>query len=146
MIQAAWSRWPSCATNSLTKSGLQSRPMPTSCFASPRKQNPHAPPATNQPDGQIGKTLSIPSRKKIPLPSSGKSVIQIGPSHPIRGALRTSPTLRWDAVDAGDGEDERADGEVVWSWRPDAGVKLPRSTLLEGEGGKKARLPGRARS
>ncbi|MGB8400527.1 hypothetical protein [Bradyrhizobium sp.] len=34
---------------------------------------------------------------------------------------------RWDAVDAALAHDERkrlADGEVVWSWRPDAGAKL----------------------
>jgi hypothetical protein len=75
-------------------------------------------------------------------------VISIRASRPIRGALRTSRTLRWDAVDATDGErrtPERADGEVVWSWRPDAGVQAP-GKLPEGEGGKKARSPGRARS
>ena len=35
-----------------------------------------------------------------------------------------------------------ADGEAVWSWRPDAGVKFLRSKLLRGDGGKKARLTG----
>ena len=37
-------------------------------------------------------------------------------------------------------QDERglvADGEVVWSWRPDAGAKFVRSKLLTGDGGKK---------
>ena len=29
-------------------------------------------------------------------------------------------------------------GEVVWSWRPDAGVKFLRSKLLRDDGGKKA--------
>jgi hypothetical protein len=38
-----------------------------------------------------------------------------------------------------------ADGEVVWSRRPDAGVKFLRSKLLKGDGGKKARSPRRAR-
>ena len=38
-----------------------------------------------------------------------------------------------------------ADGEAVWSRRPDAGVKFLRSKLLGGDGGKKARSPGRAR-
>jgi hypothetical protein len=40
------------------------------------------------------------------------------------GALRNVTNARWDAVDAT--HDERtliADGEVVWSWRPDAGAK-----------------------
>ena len=31
-----------------------------------------------------------------------------------------------------------ADGEVVWFWRPDAGVKFLRSKFLRGDGGKKA--------
>ena len=34
-----------------------------------------------------------------------------------------------------------ADGEVVWSWRPDAGAKFLRSKLLRDDGGKKARSP-----
>jgi len=38
-----------------------------------------------------------------------------------------------------------ADGEAVWSWRPDAGVKFL-SKLLRDDGGKKARSPGRARN
>jgi hypothetical protein len=34
------------------------------------------------------------------------------------------------------------DGEVVWSWRPDAGVQLAtmRCIALRGDGGKKARF------
>ena len=36
-----------------------------------------------------------------------------------------------------------ADGEDVWSWRPDAGVKF--ALRSAGDGGKKARSPGRAR-
>jgi len=35
-----------------------------------------------------------------------------------------------------------ADGEVVWSWPPDAEVKFLRSKLLRDDGGKKARSPG----
>jgi hypothetical protein len=38
-----------------------------------------------------------------------------------------------------------ADGEVVWSWRPDADAKFLRSKLLRDDGGKRARSPGRAR-
>src|SRR6516225_8745024 len=42
-----------------------------------------------------------------------------------RGASRSSRTLGRDAMDAIDHEtnDFIADGEVVWSWRPDAGAK-----------------------
>src|ERR1700724_4044999 len=38
-----------------------------------------------------------------------------------------------------------ADGEGVWSWRPDAGAKFLRSKPLRDDGGKRARSPGRAR-
>ena len=38
-----------------------------------------------------------------------------------------------------------ADGEDVWSWHLDAGVKLLRRKLLRGDGGQRARAPGRAR-
>ena len=57
-----------------------------------------------------------------------------------------------DAVDAlASGVSDRAGrnagayGEVVWSWRRDAGAKL-RGNILRSNGGKKARSPGRARS
>jgi len=36
----------------------------------------------------------------------------------------------------------RADGEVVWSWPPDAEVKRARHDDLARDGGKKARFPG----
>ena len=39
--------------------------------------------------------------------------------------------------------DAIADGEVVWSWRPDAGAKVVEQST--DDGGKKARSPGRAR-
>jgi hypothetical protein len=116
------------------------------------------------PDGQISKNLSSPSRKNISLNPSGKSLLEIRPSHPTRGGSRVVTNARWDAMDAtasGAQWDRRvgfpvsdrpargrtalltvlartrraargparplawagADGEVVWSWRPDAGVK-----------------------
>jgi hypothetical protein len=78
-------------------------------------------------DGKISKNLSSPPAKNIPLSPSGKSALPTRPSHPMRGALRDVTNARWDAVDAEACEDERkmiADGEVVWSWRPDAGAKF----------------------
>jgi hypothetical protein len=36
-----------------------------------------------------------------------------------------------------------ADGKIVWSWHPDAGVKF--ALRSAGDGGKRARSPGRAR-
>jgi hypothetical protein len=55
------------------------------------------------PDGQITSTcfklkLSSPAAKNIPLNPSGKSALSTRPSHPTRGALRTSRTrgeMRW---------------------------------------------------
>src|ERR1700761_7923860 len=40
--------------------------------------------ATHQPDGQIIKTLSIPSRKNIPLTLSGKSALSARPVSPSK--------------------------------------------------------------
>jgi hypothetical protein len=63
-----------------------------------------------------------------------------------RGALRDRHG-RWerDAMDAACQEtnDVVADGEVVWSWRPDAGAKWAERSA--DDGGKRARSPGRAR-
>ena len=56
-----------------------------------------------------------------------------------------------DAMDAGGVErarsartnDADADGEGVWSWRPDAGAKFATTlTRRADDGGKKARFPG----
>jgi hypothetical protein len=63
-------------------------------------------------------------------------------------------TIRWTgnamAVDAserlGATSGAAADGEVVWSWRRDAGAKLAMTlTRCAGDGGKTARSPGRSR-
>jgi hypothetical protein len=70
------------------------------------------------------------------------------PSH-TRGVSRSSRTLVRDAMDAMRHEtsDAVADGEIVWSWRPDAGAKSLRcaGVRFEDDGGKQARSPGRAR-
>ena len=64
-------------------------------------------------------------RRALPLPPNQSDHSRI--PHPIRGALRDRHE-RWarDAMDAIDHEtnDFIADGEVAWSWRPDAGAKL----------------------
>jgi hypothetical protein len=65
-----------------------------------------------------------------------------------RGAYASSRT--WSAGCDGRGDvdktsDVAADGEIVWSWRPDAGAKFLRSKLLRGDGGKKPGSPGRSR-
>src|SRR5437667_4220746 len=62
-----------------------------------------------------------------------------------RGARDAVDALASGAFLAPD-ENAKAYGEVVWSWRRDAGAKFLRSKLLGDDGGKKARSPGRARS
>jgi len=69
------------------------------------------------------------------------------PSRLNKRGVRVVTNVERDAMDAAVSLDERrsfADGEVVWSRRPDAGVKLRK--FLRGDGGKRARSPGRARS
>src|SRR5437868_12311867 len=64
-----------------------------------------------------------------------------------RGASRSSRTLGagcdgrfGGALTSG----AKADGEGVWSWHPDAGVKFA-EVISADDGGKRARSPGRAR-
>jgi hypothetical protein len=51
------------------------------------------------------------------------------PASTKRGVSRSSRTWRRDAMDAMSQQtnDDVADGEVVWSWRPDAGAKFAKS-------------------
>jgi hypothetical protein len=77
--------------------------------------------------GQITSTLP-----RIPLPP--------------RGTFRDRhERWQWDAMDAASRQTivEVTYGEVVWSWRPDAGAKS--AVRPADDGGKKARSPGRAR-
>jgi hypothetical protein len=103
------------------------------------------------PDGQNTSPLnflSSPLDKNISLPVRCKSVACVRRLVPQGGAARDRHGRRErDAVDAGvlPTNGTEVDGEVVWSRRPDAGVKSVRSKLLRGEGGKQARSPGRAR-
>ena len=77
----------------------------------------------------------------------GKCVFS-APSRLDKRGVRVVTNAGRDAVDAV-GVARRAaleaEGEVVWSWRPDAGAKFLRSKLLRSDGGKRARSPGRAR-
>ncbi len=75
--------------------------------------------------------LSSPFPKNISLftkPESGVGFTRLIPAK--RGGSRSSRNAGWDAVDANVPKDERhvAYGEVVWSWRPDAGVKSCRQS------------------
>ena len=63
----------------------------------------------------------------------------------VRGAVAARHRKRFRKG----GADERccADGQAVWSWRRDAGVKFARVRRHRADdGGKRARSPGRARS
>jgi hypothetical protein len=98
-----------------------------------------------QPDGQITSTspdlcLSIPSRKNIPLSPSGKSVVLICASHPMRGALRNVTNARWDAVDAALAKTNARRSRTAKSCGPGAPVlalSFTRSKLLRNDGGNK---------
>jgi hypothetical protein len=63
--------------------------------------------------------------------------------------VRVVTNVGRDAVDAGDADTTSgmaADGEVVWSWRSDAGAKFAEMlTRLAGDGGNQAWSPERAR-
>src|SRR5947207_7443906 len=99
------------------------------------------------------KWCQAPETKNISLHNSGNQNYNSTRLAPTRGAYHD----RHDTWGAGcDGrfgvrrfltpdENAKAYGEVVWSWRRDAGAKL-RGNIPRSDGGKKARSPGRARS
>jgi hypothetical protein len=63
--------------------------------------------------------------------------------------VRVVTNVGRDAMDAGGvnaTSDMAADGEIVWSWRSDAGVKFANTlTRLADDGGNQAWSPGRSR-
>ena len=69
---------------------------------------------------------SSPRSKNIPLSISVNQNYKSCHLIPEEGRWPSSPRLGWDAVDAGGVLDEAqsAYGEVVWSWRRNAGAKL----------------------
>jgi len=68
--------------------------------------------------------------------------------HPIEGRIMIVTNvgcgMRW-TLRCRTTNDTDADGKAVWSWRPDAGVKSC-GVHPQGDGGKQARSPGRARN
>src|SRR2546423_14675022 len=97
--------------------------------------------------------MSSPGIKNISLHNSVNQNYNSARLAPTRGAYHD----RHDTLDAGcDGrfgvrrdffapdENARAYGEVVWSWRRDAGVKLVEVSASDGDN--KPAPPGRARS
>jgi hypothetical protein len=95
--------------------------------------------------------LSTPARENIPLRVCPKSNLQFPMSRPTRGAYRDRHgRWAWDAMDAAVSgaiiartNDAATYGEVVWSWRSDAGAKVAESSA--NDGGNQAWSPGRAR-
>jgi hypothetical protein len=67
-------------------------------------------------------------------------------SHPSEGRLENVTDAGWDAVDAGGGARRatlEADGEVVWSWRSEAGAKSAMMlTHRADDGGNQAMVTG----
>src|SRR6202048_1291275 len=79
--------------------------------------------------------LSSPLCKNISLNPSGKSLLEIRPSHPTRGGSRVVTNARWDAMDAtAAGADGVGGG--VFPWAIDRGADerrcSPSSTKLAG--------------
>ena len=70
--------------------------------------------------------MSSPRIKNISLFPKAKSAAHLWPSRPTQRASAVVTDVGRVAVDADVTETNVADayGEVVWSWRPDAGVKL----------------------
>jgi hypothetical protein len=104
-----------------------------------RKSNLAASHAANQRDGQISKTCPALGAKIFRFRRRANQWF-VSARLTRQGALRTSRTrggMRWTRKLRRTSAAE-ADGEVVWSWRRDAGVKFVRSKLLAGDGGKKA--------
>src|SRR5688572_30390820 len=74
--------------------------------------------------------------KNIPLHISANQKYKCRRLIPKRGASAVATDRGgWDAVDAGSALDEAlsAYGEVVWSWRRDAGAKLAEQSVSDGD-------------
>jgi hypothetical protein len=95
-----------------------------------------SPRPTDLPVGQITparENLSSPRAKNISLFQKPESVVMFAPSRPDKRDVRVVTNVGRDAVDAGSVARRAApaaDGEVVWSWRPDAGAKFSQEAIL----------------
>jgi hypothetical protein len=115
----------------------------------PRRPHPDAQvicPSGKSPPAR--KNLSSPRAKNISLFPKPKSVVCSQPSRLDQRGVRVVTDVGcgmrwtlWRRKTSG----AIADGEDVWSWRPDAGAKVC-GGHLRNDGGKRARSPGRARN
>src|SRR5882724_2247947 len=81
-----------------------------------------------------------PPHENISLPSSGKSLLELPPSCPTRGALAIVANEGQGAVDVRQRLTSAVlvYGEIVWVRRPGAGVKSAEAKSYADDGGKKA--------
>ena len=102
---------------------------------------PSSEPCKNSPTGKSPKVLSSPSKKIFRLTRRANQGYISAVSPDKRGGSRSSRTcggMRWTQWPRLTSVAE-ADGEVVWSWRPDAGVKYLQGSL---HGATEAKEPG----
>jgi hypothetical protein len=91
--------------------------------------------------------LSSPIRKNILISRKRKSPYIRKPSRSSEGRCATSRNAERDAVDAGGAHDGRCGWRTAKACGPDAPTlaSSSREAIFAGDGGKKARSPGRAR-
>jgi hypothetical protein len=96
----------------------------------------------SNPTGKSPKVCPSLRAKIFRLTRRANQRYQLAPSHPVRGALRTSRTLRWDAVDATTASDERLMSRTAKSCGPDAPMLASSFREASFSGVKVARKPG----
>ena len=117
------------------------------CFASARNDGLRLQRRTDLPDGLWGIWLSSPLSKNFSLRRLLETALLIPPSRPTEGRIAIVTDAGRDAVDAGGASDEGAGLRTAKSCGPDAPTlaSSSREAIFVGDGGKKARSPGRAR-
>jgi hypothetical protein len=125
--------------------GLVSRTRCSAHFAVLRTAGTYAFASQHACHAQIARRANL--SQPVGIAVTPKSATDFAPSRLDKRGVRVVTNVERDAVDAKvlSTNGINADGEVVWSWRPDAGVKL-RGKCPRDDGGKRARSPGRARN
>src|SRR3954462_8761521 len=107
-----------------------------------RKRNLDAWPRQNNPTGKSFESCQVPPEKYSDFRKWQISLYDLHPVPTLRGVSRTSQTwdgLRWTRA-VRETSAQLADGQAVWFWHPDAGVKFAVSPASDG--GKSAWLTG----
>jgi hypothetical protein len=79
------------------------------------------------PTGKSPKVCPSLRAKRFRLTRRANQSYQLAPSHPTRGALRTSRSVWWDAVDAELANDDRERSRTAKSCGPGAPMLAPSS-------------------